>query len=83
MDERYVRGKAFNLALLATIHARHGEPERASAIGAEALTLTSQLRSARAVRYLRDLQTQLTAHRRRPGVRHFITRIDAALGQRR
>ncbi|MFG3419377.1 helix-turn-helix domain-containing protein [Micromonospora sp. NPDC047730] len=83
MDERYVRGKAFNLALLATIHARHGEPERAGAIGAEALTLTSQLRSARAIRYLRDLQAQLTAHRRRPAVRHFITRIDAALGQRR
>ncbi|MGW3785682.1 helix-turn-helix domain-containing protein [Micromonospora chokoriensis] len=83
MDERYVRGKAFNLTLLASIHAHHGEPDRASAIGAEALTLTSQLRSARAVRYLRDLQTELTAHRRRPAVRNFISRVDATLGQRR
>ncbi|WP_088994424.1 helix-turn-helix domain-containing protein [Micromonospora echinaurantiaca] len=83
MDERYVRGKAFNLALLATIHARRGEADRASAIGAQALTLTTQLRSARAVRYLRDLQTHLTAHRHRPAVRHFITRVDAALGRRR
>ena len=83
MDERYVRGKAFNLALLASIHARHGEPERASAIGAEALTLTTQLRSTRAVRYLRDLQTGLAPHRRKPAVRQFITRVDAALGQRR
>ncbi len=83
MDERYVRGKAFNLALLAAIHAHHGEPDRASAIGATALTLTAQLRSARAVRYLRDLQTQLTVHRRRPAVRQFITRVDVTLGQRR
>ncbi|MCK1808372.1 MULTISPECIES: helix-turn-helix domain-containing protein [unclassified Micromonospora] len=83
MDERYVRGKAFNLALLASVHARHGEPERASAVGAEALTLTTQLRSARAVRYLRDLQTGLAPHRRKPAVRQFITRVDAVLGQRR
>ncbi|WP_425413030.1 helix-turn-helix domain-containing protein [Micromonospora citrea] len=83
MDERYVRGKAFNLVLLASIHAQQGEPERASAIGTEALTLTSQLRSARAVRYLRDLQTQLTTHRRLPAVRHFVTRVDVVLGHRR
>ncbi|AXO32601.1 helix-turn-helix domain-containing protein [Micromonospora sp. B006] len=83
MDERYVRSKAFNLALLASVHARHGEPERASAVGAEALTLTTQLRSARAVRYVRDLQTGLAPHRRKPTVRQFITRVDAALGQRR
>ncbi|WLS46763.1 helix-turn-helix transcriptional regulator [Micromonospora profundi] len=83
MDERYVRGKAFNLALLATTQARHGEPDRASVIGGQALTLVTQLKSARAVRYIRDLQTDLMPHRRRPAVRHFITRIDAALGQRR
>ncbi|MBQ1023484.1 helix-turn-helix domain-containing protein [Micromonospora sp. C95] len=83
MDELYVRGKAFNLALLATIQARHSEPDRASAIGGQALTLTTQLKSARAVRYVRDLQSDLMAHRRRPAVRNLITRIDAALGQRR
>lgn len=37
MDNRYVRGKAFNLALLASIHAQQGEPDRACTIGAEAL----------------------------------------------
>ncbi|MEV2238466.1 helix-turn-helix transcriptional regulator [Micromonospora sp. NPDC049891] len=83
MDERYVRGKAFNLALLATIQARHGEPDRATFIGGQALTLTTQLKSARAVRYVRDLQTDLMAHRQRPTVRNLINRIDAALGQRR
>lgn len=83
MDERYVRGKAFNLALLASVQVQRGEPERACAIGAEALALTSQLRSARAARYVRDLQAQLGSHRRRPAVRHFISRVDAALGARR
>ncbi|MFF5215942.1 helix-turn-helix domain-containing protein [Micromonospora sp. NPDC000442] len=83
MDERYVRGKAFNLALLATIQARHGEPDRASVIGGQALALTTQLKSARAVRYVRDLQTNLLPYRRRPTARHLINRIDAALKQRR
>ncbi|TDC84562.1 hypothetical protein E1193_05390 [Micromonospora sp. KC606] len=41
------------------------------------------LRSARAVRYLRDLQTQLAPHRRLPAVRHFTGRVDATLGPRR
>ncbi|MEU8422708.1 helix-turn-helix domain-containing protein [Micromonospora sp. NPDC048835] len=83
MDNRYIRGRAFNLALLASVHAQQGEPDRACAIGAEALSLTTQLRSARAVRYLRDLQTQLTPHRRLPAVRYFTGRIDATLGRRR
>ncbi|WP_422733237.1 helix-turn-helix domain-containing protein [Micromonospora sp. WMMD558] len=83
MDERYVRGKAFNLALLASVQAQRGEPERACAIGTEALTLTAQLRSSRAVRYVRDLQARLTPHRTRPVVRQFIARVDTALGTRR
>ncbi|MEU0550508.1 helix-turn-helix transcriptional regulator [Micromonospora sp. NPDC005979] len=83
MDNRYVRGRAFNLALLASVHAQQGQPDRACAIGAEALTLTEQLRSARAVRYVRDLQTQLAAYRRLPAVRHFTGRVDATLGPRR
>ncbi|MET8283116.1 XRE family transcriptional regulator [Micromonospora sp. NPDC005174] len=83
MDNRYVRGKAFNLALLASVHAQQSQPDRACAIGAEALTLAAQLRSARAVRYLRDLQTQLAPYRRLPAVRHFTGRIDATLGRRR
>ncbi|WP_433388455.1 helix-turn-helix domain-containing protein [Micromonospora sp. KLBMP9576] len=83
MDNRYVRGRAFNLALLASVHAQQGEPDRACAIGAEALTLTNQLRSARASRYVRDLQAQLAPHRRLPAVRHFTGRVDATLGPRR
>ncbi|MFI7430857.1 helix-turn-helix domain-containing protein [Micromonospora sp. NPDC049836] len=83
MDERYVRGKAFNLALLASVQVRRGEPERACVIGTEALTLTAHLRSARAVRYVRDLQSQLAPHRTRAAVRQFSTRVNAVLGSRR
>lgn len=83
MNDRFVRGKAFNLALLANVHAHQGQPDRACNVGAQALTLTTQLRSARAVRYLRDLQTQLAPHRRLPAVRHFTGRINATLGPRR
>ena len=40
MDGRYVRGRAFNLALLATAHAAQDEPERACSTGRQALDLT-------------------------------------------
>lgn len=83
MDERYVRGKSFNLALLASVQVQRGEPDRACAIGSEALALAAQLRSSRAVRYVRDLQAQLGPYRRRPVVRQFISRVDVALSGRR
>jgi hypothetical protein len=83
MDNRYVRGRAFNLALLAGAHVQQGEPDRAAAVGGEALALTAQLTSARAVRYVRDLQHQLAPHRSRPAVRQFVARVDATLGRRR
>ena len=55
MDGRYVRGRAFNLSLLATAYAAQGEPVQASAVGRQALDLTVRLTSARSVRYVRDL----------------------------
>jgi hypothetical protein len=45
--------------------------------------VTRQLRSARAVRYVRNLQSQLARHRRHPTVRRFTARVDATLGPRR
>jgi transcriptional regulator with XRE-family HTH domain len=83
MDNRYVRGRAFNLALLAGAYAQQSEPDRAASVGGEALALTLDLKSARAVSYIRDLQRQLAPHRSRPAVRQFIARIDATLGRRR
>jgi hypothetical protein len=83
MDSRYVRGRVFNLALLATSLAEQNEPDAACAVGSQALELTANLKSARAIGYLRDLRHQLTPHRSRPAVRHFRIRCDVVIGRRR
>lgn len=62
MDPRYVRGKAFNLAMLATGYALQGELDQAAAHGREAIDLAASLHSARALTYIRDLLRQLAAH---------------------
>jgi hypothetical protein len=84
MDGRYVRGRAFNLSLLATAHAARGEPEQACAIGRQALDLTVRLTSARSVRYLRDLIRLLRPRTDTPAVREFTAevweRLPAAAG---
>jgi hypothetical protein len=64
MDGRFVRGKAFNLSLLATALAEQDDIEQACAVGQQALVVTTGLRSARSVRYIKDLQAAL---RRRAG----------------
>ena len=84
MDGRYVRGRAFNLSLLATAYAAQGEPEQASAIGRQALDLTVRLTSARSVRYVRDLVRVLRPQADVPAVRDFTAevreRLPAAAG---
>jgi len=84
MDGRYVRGRAFNLSLLATAHAAQGEPEQACAAGRQALDLTVRLTSARSVRYLRDLVQRLRPRADVAAVRDFTTevreRLPAAAG---
>jgi tetratricopeptide (TPR) repeat protein len=84
MDGRYVRGRAFNLSLLATAHAAQGEPEQACAAGRQALDLTVRLTSARSVRYLRDLVQRLRSRADVAAVRDFTTevreRLPAAAG---
>ena len=84
MDGRYVRGRAFNLALLATAHAAQNEPERACTVGRQALDLTVRLTSARSVHYLRDLARRLRPRADVPAVRDFTAevreRLPAAAG---
>ncbi|MGA2828567.1 MAG: hypothetical protein ABSF03_20885 [Streptosporangiaceae bacterium] len=55
MNPDYVRGRAFNVALLATSYALQGEIEQACERGREAVDLASGLDSARAVSYIRDV----------------------------
>ncbi|MEV0127379.1 helix-turn-helix transcriptional regulator [Dactylosporangium sp. NPDC050688] len=79
MDSRYVRGRAFNLLLLATACAQVGDAARACAIGDKALELTTRLHSARAHGYLRELQNSLAPYGKAPLVRQFNTRVSALL----
>ena len=75
MDRRFVRGKAFNLSLLATALAEQGEIEQACAVGSEALDLAAGLQSARSVRYIRDLQRVLNRRADSAVVRTFSTDV--------
>jgi succinate dehydrogenase/fumarate reductase-like Fe-S protein len=60
MDERYIRGKTFNVALLAAGYAVQGEVEQACATGREAVDRVVTLHSARAVTYIRNLLVDLS-----------------------
>lgn len=84
MDGRYVRGRAFNLSLLATAHAAQGETAQACAVGRQAVDLTARLTSARSVRYVRDLVRRLRPQADVPAVRDFMAevreRLPAAAG---
>jgi hypothetical protein len=75
MDGRYVRGRAFNLSLLATAYAAQGEPVQASVVGRQALDLTVRLTSARSVRYVRDLVRTLRPRSDVPAVREFTAEV--------
>jgi hypothetical protein len=79
MDGRYVRGKMFNLALLATAHAQGGEIEDACQVGAQALTMAVELQSARAVGYINGLRRELAIHHAVPAVQEFEARAAAAI----
>lgn len=84
MDDRYVRGRAFNLSLLAAAYAAQDEPERACGAGRQALDLTVRLTSARSIRYVRDVAHRLGRRADVPAVRDFTAevreRLPAAAG---
>jgi len=77
MNAAYVRGRAFNLALLATALAQQGDAEQASAIGLKAADVAGSLQSRRSVRYVLDLRRRLTRIAPAAAVRPFIERTEA------
>jgi hypothetical protein len=79
MDSRYVRGRAFNLSLLATAHAAQDEPEQSCIVGRQALDLTVRLNSARSVRYIRDLTRRLKPRADLAAVRDFTAEVGERL----
>jgi hypothetical protein len=60
MDKSYIRGKAFNVALLAAGYALQGEVKQACETGREAVDRAVALHSARAVTYVRNLLVDLS-----------------------
>lgn len=68
MDPTYVRGRAFNLALLATAHADNGNVEAACALGRQAALLAKQLDSVRAVDYVSEIAQRLAPFAGQPDV---------------
>jgi hypothetical protein len=75
MDGRFVRGKAFNLSLLATALAEQDDIEQACTVGRQALDLAAGLRSARSVRYIRELQSALRRRGDSAAVQAFNVRV--------
>jgi len=74
MNRAYVRGRAFNLALLGTALAQQGQVEEACAAGTKAIGIAAGLRSRRSVRYVLDLRRRLSAYAAEPDVREFSER---------
>ncbi|WP_431044812.1 regulator [Streptomyces sp. P1-3] len=75
----YARSRLFCRVVLATARLGLGELEQACALGAEAAQQASEMRSARAVEYVRDFERRLEPYRDAAPVRGYRERV-AALG---
>ncbi|WP_219461665.1 hypothetical protein [Nonomuraea rhizosphaerae] len=69
MDGRYVRGRMFNLSLLAAGLLQCGELEEACQVTGTALKLANDLQSARSRSYAADLRRRLEPYKGEPAVR--------------
>lgn len=76
MSDGYLRGKAFNLCVLASSHVR-SDPHEALRLGDEATAIIETLASRRTHSYLRDLAQRLSPHFRIPEVAEFRQRVRA------
>ncbi|GAA2805103.1 hypothetical protein [Streptomyces showdoensis] len=75
----YARSRLFCRVVLASARLALGELDQACALGAEAAQQASEMRSARAVEYVRDFERRLEPYRDAPAVRTYRDRV-AALG---
>jgi hypothetical protein len=76
----YQRSRAFCQALLATVHVQQHEVEQACEVGSRAITLFTQLRSARGLGYIEDLRRRLEPYQQEPVVREFNLRAAELVG---
>ncbi|WP_246148078.1 hypothetical protein [Nonomuraea turkmeniaca] len=69
MDSRYVRGRMFNLSLLAAGLVQCGELEEACSIAGTAMAMAEELQSVRSRSYAADLRRRLQPHKNERVVR--------------
>lgn len=74
MVDGYVRGRAFNIVLLANAHLQQQNLDEAWAIANQALDIGAELDSARTVRYIRDLRRRMNRFGKEPVVTKFQAR---------
>lgn len=79
LSDASVRTRALHTALVASVHAEANEPEQASRLGHEALTLAASVRSTRVTRRIHDLSDRLAPHHRVPQVAAYRRRAQAHL----
>lgn len=79
MVDGYVRGRTFNVVLLANAQLQQQDLDAACATGNQALDLASGLQSARTVRYIRDLLRRMSKFSREPAVSDFQERAHELL----
>ncbi|MER6480749.1 regulator, partial [Streptomyces filamentosus] len=75
----HARSRLFCRVVLATARLALGELDQACALGAEAAQQAAEMRSARAIEYVRDFERRLEPYRDAPPVRTYRDRV-AALG---
>jgi tetratricopeptide (TPR) repeat protein len=75
----HARSRLFCRVVLASARLGLGELDQACALGAEAALQASEMRSARAVEYVRDFERRLEPYRDAAAVRNYRERV-AALG---
>jgi hypothetical protein len=71
MVDGYTRGRTFNVLLLANAYLQQRDLDAACAAGNQALDLAAGLRSARTIRYMRDLRRRMSAFGKQSTVREF------------
>ncbi|GLW06285.1 hypothetical protein Misp01_14150 [Microtetraspora sp. NBRC 13810] len=82
MDPRYVRGKMFNLSLLAAGLVRSGELEEACVVAGSALDTAGGINSARTQTYVTDLRKRFEPFSAAPAVRSLTERSRELAGSR-
>ncbi|MGA5405635.1 regulator [Streptomyces lavendulocolor] len=73
----FARSRLFCRIVLATARLGLGELDQACALGAEAAQQASEMRSARAVEYVRDFERRLEPYRDATAVRNYRDRVGA------